>query len=876
MILTPDQRVRVFVSSTLEELAEERAAVRRSIESLHLAPVLFELGARPHPPRSLYRAYLEQSHVFIALYWQRYGWVAPGMDVSGLEDEYLLSAGKPRLVYVKRPAPEREPRLTDLLDHVREAGDVSYRAFETTGELERLVLDDLVAMLSETFQSQWTPQEPIKPLRARPALPAPPTRFVGRQDELVQLRELLLNARLITLTGPGGIGKTRMALQLASDVAAEFADGAAFIGLASLHDPELVATTVASAVGVRDEGPGRILETLVDHLAQRRMLLVLDNFEHLLAASEIVTELIEAAPGLTLLITSREALRLRAEREFSIGSLPKPDGVELFAQQAAAVRHGFVVDEHNAETINRIVTALEGVPLAIELAAARTRLLPPEEILDRLDRSLDFLSGGARDLPERQRALRATLDWSHDLLGDSDRELFARLGVFTGSFSLAAAEAVGGRPDRPEALEGLTSLVDKSLLRVEASDREPRFRMLAMMREYAVEQLGTTEDLPATARRHAEYYRDLSRQLGPIVRGPDQAECVDRLSRGTGTGDIDNVRTAMRWYLTHDQPGSVADILWALWLLGWISGRLVECRGWAREALSVGSALDPEDRTRLLTVAGLLDMWLGNYSASLPALNEGVVIAREIGDDDVLATSLLGLSLVSSFVGDTDVARVKAEEALTLFRARADRWGQATGLSLLTWFIVGDDSFDANAEGFEEALVVANQLADDVNRAMIETNVAEQQLHLERYDEAAALLGRSLRRYSTVRALYPSSYAIDCAARLAARTERSRIAATLLGAGNHMRQIIGVPGEGSHQSRRALLEQQIRVQHVEPGLYDEALAGGESMTFEEAIQYAIEAVAHHFPTPPARLSAPGQSVNPRSFRDFAEGDFDRP
>jgi hypothetical protein len=218
VILTPDQRVRVFVSSTLEELADERAAVRRAVESLHLAPVMFELGARPHPPRSLYRSYLEQSHVFVGLYWQRYGWVAPGTEVSGIEDEYLLSEGKPRLVYVKRPAPATEERLAALLDRIRTEGDVSYRAFGTAAELERLVADDLAILLSETFQwrgSLATDDEADPRLR----LPTAPTRFVGRTDELTELRELLGRERLVTLTGPGGVGKTRLALHLASEMA---------------------------------------------------------------------------------------------------------------------------------------------------------------------------------------------------------------------------------------------------------------------------------------------------------------------------------------------------------------------------------------------------------------------------------------------------------------------------------------------------------------------------------------------------------------------------------------------------------------------------------------------------------------------------------
>ena len=265
------------------------------------------------------------------------------------------------------------------------------------------------------------------------------------------------------------------------------------------------------------------------------------------------------------------------------------------------------------------------------------------------------------------------------------------------------------------------------------------------------------------------------------------------------------------------------------------------------QALSNDSELTQLAHARLLTVSGLLDMWLGDYDSSLPALHQGVAMARELGDDDVLASSLLGVSLVSSFVGNTEVARVNADEALTLFRGRADRWGQATAFSLITWFIVGADAFDANSQVFEDALVVADELADEVNRAMIETNVAEQRLHLGRHDEAADLLARSLHRYAALRALYPTSYAIDCVARLAAGYGNARTAASLLGAANRMREIISVPIEGSHRARRAQLEDQIRTQHVDQTSYDEALADGRAMSFDDAIEFATLAVRRYLP-----------------------------
>ena len=839
VILTPDQRVRVFVSSTLEELADERAAVRRAVESLHLAPVMFELGARPHPPRSLYRSYLEQSHVFVGLYWQRYGWVAPGTEVSGIEDEYLLSEGKPRLVYVKRPAPATEERLAALLDRIRTEGDVSYRAFGTAAELEQLVADDLAILLSETFQwrgSLATDDEADPRLR----LPTAPTRFVGRTDELTELRELLGRERLVTLTGPGGVGKTRLALHLASEMAPRFPDGAAFVGLSSLQGPEFVAATVAQVLGVREEGPEGPLEALKNRLSDRSMLLVLDNFEHVVEATPVVTELVEAAPGLRLVVTSREALRIRAEHEVPVAPLPGPDAVELFAARASAVRHGFAVDDRNRATVNEIVDALEGVPLAIELAAARVRLLPPEAILERLDRRLDFLAAGARDLPERQRALRTTLDWSYDLLEEGDKRVFARLGAFAGSFSLDAAQAVCDPAGQVDVLTALASLVDKSLLRAESSDDEPRFRMLHMVREYAREQLMASPELEATGQRHADFYRTLGLELRPALRGPEQARWVGRLGSGTGAGDVDNLRAALRWYIDRAHLDDTAHILWSMWLLAWVSGRLEECRRWARDALATPGSPSKDARARLLTVAGLFEMWKGEYVESMAALTESVAMGRDLGDDELLATSLLGLGLVSSFVEGMDAARAHVEEAHDLFRAEGDRWGQAASFSALTWFLVAEDDF-GTAHVFEDALPVAEQLADEVNRAMIETNVAEYRLHMEQYDEAGDLLVASLQRYRTLRALYPASYTIDAAARLTRRLGESRLAAVLLGAADRIRETIGVPVEGSHRPRRNRLVAEVRAE-LGGTSFDRALSDGRTLQYEEGLDAAIRAV----------------------------------
>ena len=325
-ISTPDRRVRVFVSSTLEELAEERQAVRAAITRLRLTPVMFELGARPHPPRELYRAYLAQSDVFLGIYWRRYGWVAPGESVSGLEDEYLLSGDRPKLIYVKA-ATDREPRLVGLLDRLKADDRAAYKSFESAEELAELVADDVAVLLTERF---------TRPIRTSPQglraarLPVPPTAIVGREAEAEALGALLTDpaVRLVTLVGPGGIGKTRLALEVAAELTppnAQAFDGVWFIDLAPLTDPEQVPGAVGAALGIRPEG-GRVLDLLAERLQDRRVLLVLDNFEQVLGAAPVLAELLAACPEVTVLVTSRTVLRLRGEREVPVAPLETPAG----------------------------------------------------------------------------------------------------------------------------------------------------------------------------------------------------------------------------------------------------------------------------------------------------------------------------------------------------------------------------------------------------------------------------------------------------------------------------------------------------------------------------------------------------------------------
>jgi predicted ATPase len=829
-ILTPDQRVRVFVSSTMEELAAERSAVRRAIEDLRLSPVLFELGARAHPPRSLYRSYLEQSHVFLGIYWQRYGWVAPGMDVSGLEDEYLLAGGKPKLIYVKRPAPAREDRLDGLLDRIRSNDDVSYKAFSTDDDLERLVAEDLAQLLSEAF---LVAPEPAGPPRL--SLPTDTTTFVGRTDDLAGLRALLArdDVRLVTLTGPGGIGKTRLALKLATDAAADFADGATFVPLAPLRDPELVPAAIASAVGVRDVGSEPMRDALRDDLRDRSLLLVVDNVEHLLpGAADLLSDLLEATTQMKVVVTSREALRVRAEHDYPVPSLAPADSVHLFDLRASAVRHGFAVDEANAATIAAICARLEHVPLAIELAAARARLLPPEALLERLDRRLDFLVAGARDLPERQRALRATIQWSYDLLDDDERSLFVTLGAFVGSFSLAAIEAVYARSGAPDVLELLASLVDKSLVRAEAAAGEPRFRMLEMIREFARERLDDSGETDAIDERHAAFYRDLSRALGRGVRGPEQLRWLQRLS-----GEGDNFRAALAWFAAHRRMDDFAEAAWGLWMPAWLTGRIDEGQRLARGALGAGAAMSDRSRARLLVIAGMFDLWKGEHLDAVPALREAVDLGRALGDDEVAAYAIIASAMVAGPLEGEDRAEELAEEGVELCRKLGDRWGEGAALNVLGWLYVARERFEGTRPVLEATASAALASGDEHLAAMAEVNLAEYSIHAGDLDAADTLLTSSARRYRALRATYSTAYMLDAAARLSGRRGDQRKATLLLGAADHLRESIGVPVWGSQLGRRQALLADLRTALGAPA-FDEALAAGTRLTFLDALDAA--------------------------------------
>lgn len=719
VIRTPDQRIRVFVSSTLKELEPERAAMRAAIEQLRLAPVMFELGARPHPPRDLYRSYLAQSDVFVGIYGERYGWIAPDEELSGLEDEYRLSTGLPSLIYIKEPSTERDERLTTLLDRIRNDDRSSWKTFSTPDELARLVGGDLATMLAERFDAARADDAASPPPPAAPEIPAPYTAIVGRQREREEVAQLLSQqgVRIVTLVGPGGIGKSRLAIEVAMDAAARGRD-VAFALLEAVPTTDGALVAIARALGVRNaEGIGTLEEKVIAALSGRDVLLVVDNMEHLLEATDLLIRLLTESPRLTMLVTSRIALRVRAEHIYEVGPLELPSNtdaetlgaagasaVELFVERAASVRPGFLLTPENVPAVIAICRAVDGVPLAIELAAARARSLSVGQILERLDSALTLLVGGARDLPERQRALRSTIRWSTDLLDSGARAAFATLSVFTGSFSLDSADAVLAATGVADPLAALEALVDASLIGTADRHGVTMFRLLSLMRAYAAE-LQTSEAAATATEAWLTNYRELAVQAQLGLRGPDQLDWLERLERET-----ENLASVTRVLFDRHDLDTAAAYLWSLYLYLWIGGYLGVVRTWGDELLDIAErenvAISARTRAIGEYYSNAVRFWQEPEFDVTPGLTLSRDLFREAGDrfGAALAGISLGLALLSRPSPHFAAAIGELETSRAGFAEVGDAWGQAMSLIVLGRVDMARGDMAAGRERFEESL----------------------------------------------------------------------------------------------------------------------------------------------------------------------------
>jgi predicted ATPase len=851
VIRTPDQRLRVFVSSTLGELAEERRAVERAILALRLTPVLFEAGARPHPPRELYRAYLAQSDIFVGLYWQRYGQVGPGMDVSGLEEELRRSAGMPRLLYVKTPAPDREPRLAGLLARIEGQASASYRLFRTPRELGRLVREDLASLLSERFVSAGrpAPAAPRRPAGPRP-LPVATTSLVGREQAIDEVAELLgrPEVRLVTLTGPGGIGKTRLAIAVAERLRDRFDAGTVFVPLASVTQRDQMLAGIVRAVGAELAGAPP-LQALAMQLGEGRWLLILDNLEQVVEAALDLDELLARCPGVAILVTSRTALGLWAEREFPVPPLPLPTNaplaelerspaVALFVDRARAVRHGFALTEDNAAAVVEICRRLEGLPLAIELAAARTRLLDPEALLRRLSGSLDALGTGAVDLPERQHTLRATVEWSVGLLEEDERSLLEVAAVFVDGWTIDAVADVAGL-DEDRALDLTEALARHSLVHLDRTSLGPRPRMLETIRAFVAERLAARPDAARIRRRHADHYCALAgRADGPLrgvsqaLRGdPGQDRWVDRLEAEAG-----NLAATVDWYLAND-PAPLPHLFRVLWPFWSQWDHLGEVRAWVERLLPTADSFDPQGRAELLWTAAATAREVGDDPTALAARRRLEPLLDVIEDPYLHAAVRLVMAWTSNMVDDFERASREASASLEEFRGQDELLGTASAALTL-------GSLEATLGRYDDALRhlhEGNDLAERFGNAWLSATSHAQlgalALMRGRLDEARGLFDEGLDQSLAAHNTQLVGLCLAGFARLAWMEGDADRAALLAGAADGLRRRVGLQAWPMIRRGEAALAAQIR-EALGAERFAEVFAAGTRLDRPEAVAAA--------------------------------------
>jgi predicted ATPase/DNA-binding XRE family transcriptional regulator len=723
---------------------------------------------------------------------------AAGLTQEGLAEAAGLSVSAIAVL-------ERGERRKPYPNTVRALVD----ALRLSGEARTALLASVPAR-SATALPAATPVTALpRPLAS--SLDVPRTSLVGRESDLARVGRLLqAGARLVTLTGPGGVGKTRLAVQLANDTRDRFADGVAFVDLSPLSDPRLFLPSIARALGFRETSEQLVRDAVREHLQPRRLLLVLDNFEHVVAAAREAVDLLSACPGVVMLVTSRSPLRLRGEQEYPVpplavpdlGQVPTPEeatsvpAVRLFLERAREVSPAFELNRANAAVVAAICRRLEGLPLAIELAAARVRLLSPTTLLARLDQSLPLLTGGARDLPERQQTMRAAIGWSYQLLTEPQRHLFNRLAVFRGGWDLEASEALGtGDAQGEDVLDLLERLVEQSLVVAEPGvEQERRYRMLVPIREYAEEQLALSDEDATVRRTHAAWYLSLAQRAEREMWGERHGRWPARLE-----AEYDNLRAALGWAVAAGEIEIGLRLTYALWKFTRSQGRVTEMRGWQERLLSGSPALSADLRAQALWVAGDLAGLAGDYDGAVGLLEMSLATAQGIGDDVGAAKALYLLGNVAEDLGDAERQTALYEEALNRFQAIGDAWWTAEVTAGLGRAKRKRGDYASARQLHQDALAHQQAAHNRWGAAWGLTALAELAADEGQLERAATLFAESLKLHADHSEQMGMLFCLLGLGKLACAVGAWEAAATVLGATEALREARGLTLPQDHR-----------------------------------------------------------------------------